>query len=365
MSRSVRRGIAAAVLLLAAASAMATVIVLDGPAVLLCEVSAGAVYTVDNGALHPSRGLFSLYPPGQAPLAPRVAAPVQTAPGSLVRLYVSSADALDSVALSLKAADGGEISRATCFRVSVEGTRETWALLLGVPSDARLPSGTLQMRITAGARSCVYLQPIALLPRQFFSERIPLTKELTHLVAVPDPRKTAESQALAHILFSPHEDAVFESGALAVPIPGARRTSGYGDRREYDYSDKTSDLSIHQGVDLAAPIGSDVPSCGQGRVVFSGTRILTGNSVVIEHLPGVFSLYYHMSSLLVGVGDTVEKGQVIGKVGMTGFATGPHLHWEVRVMGTAVDPDSLTETPLLDKEPVFQDIEGRESAEGR
>ena len=78
-----------------------------------------------------------------------------------------------------------------------------------------------------------------------------------------------------------------------------------------------------------------------------------------------FSIYYHMSSILVATGDTVEKGQVIGTVGMTGFATGPHLHWEVRVVGTAVDPDSLTLAPLLDKKPDFVDIEGRESAEGR
>jgi hypothetical protein len=365
MTRAVRRGIAAGVLLLAATAAMAAAIVLDGPFTLLCDASADAVYTVDNGALHPARGLFSLYPPGAAPLAPRIAAPGESAPGSVVRLYLRSADALDSVALSLKTPDGRQIARATCFRLGAEGERETWALLLGVPPHTVLPSGDLAMKITAGSRSCLYLQPIALVPRHFSSERIGLSKELTQLVAIPDPQKTAESKVLSRILFSPHADAIFESGALAVPIPGARRSAGYGDRREYDYADKTSDLSIHQGVDLAAPTGSDVPSCGRGRVVFCGLRILTGNSVVIEHLPGVFSLYYHMSSIEVGVGETVEKGQVIGKVGMTGFATGPHLHWEVRVMGTAVDPDSLTEAPLLDTEPVFRDIEGRESAEGR
>jgi murein DD-endopeptidase MepM/ murein hydrolase activator NlpD len=344
---------------------MASAVVLEGPAVLLCDTSADAVYTVEYGALHPARGLFSLYPPGLAPLAPRVAAPEESAPGSLLRLSVSSADALDSVVLSLRATDGREMARATCFRIAADGGRETWAVLLGIPSDAVRPSAVLAMRITAGSRSCVYLQPVSLVPRHFFSERMELSKDLTQLVAVPDSKKNAESRMLSRILFTADSDATFETGALSVPIPNARRSSGYGDRREYDYADKTSDRSIHQGVDLAAPSGSDVPACGRGRVVFSGLRILTGNSVVIEHLPGVFSLYYHMSSLQVGVGDIVEKGQVIGKVGMTGFATGPHLHWEVRVMGTAVDPDLLTDAPLLDKEPVFKDIEGRERAEGR
>jgi murein DD-endopeptidase MepM/ murein hydrolase activator NlpD len=221
------------------------------------------------------------------------------------------------------------------------------------------------MQIRAGTRACVLVQPVALRERTFFSERIELTRDLSNLAQAPDAQKVAESKALWLILLSPHADAVFESGAFLVPIPSARRTSGYGDRREYAYADQTSDLSIHQGVDMAAPIGSPVPACGNGRVVFAGPRILTGNSLVIEHLPGVFSLYYHMSALLVAVGDVVEKGQVIGKVGMTGFATGPHLHWEVRVMGTAVDPDELSLTPLLDKEPDFKDIEGRDSAEGR
>jgi murein DD-endopeptidase MepM/ murein hydrolase activator NlpD len=359
------RGIVAAILISSATAAIAEEITLNDPAIMLCDTSATAVFSAENGTLHPSRGFFSLYPPGATALVPRIAAPEDSAPGSLVRVYVSSSNALDNVSLVFKALDGRALARATGFRIAVERAQETWVLLLGVPSDVERRSGTLSIRMSAGSRSCMLLQPLTLRERHFFSERIGLTKDLTDLVTSPDARKTAESRVLTRILFSPHVDAIFETGAFLVPIPGARRSAGFGDRREYDYSDKTSDLSIHQGVDLAAPEGSDVPACGRGRVVFSGMRILTGNSVVIEHLPGVFSLYYHMSQILVKLGDTVEKGQVIGKVGMTGFATGPHLHWEVRVMGVAVDPDSLAAAPLLDKEPDFRDIEGRDSAEGR
>ena len=78
---------------------------------------------------------------------------------------------------------------------------------------------------------------------------------------------------------------------------------------------------------------------------------------MIEHLPGLFSVYYHMSALLTKVGDVVAKGDIIGLVGMTGFATGPHLHWEVEDMGMAVDPDLLVNGPLLDKSADFIDIE--------
>ena len=121
---------------------------------------------------------------------------------------------------------------------------------------------------------------------------------------------------------------------------------------------------MHLGVDIASPIGTPVPASGRGRVVFAGTRILTGNTVVIEHLPGFFTVYYHMSSLAVTVGDIVEKSQVIGAVGMTGFATGPHLHWEMQCVGVAVDPDAVSRVPLLDKRPDFFDIEHAAAPKG-
>ena len=69
------------------------------------------------------------------------------------------------------------------------------------------------------------------------------------------------------------------------------------------------------------------------------SRISTGWSVVVEHLPGLYSLYYHMSELSVKEGDMVSQGQLLGKSGATGLATGPHLHWEVRLNGSAVRPE--------------------------
>ena len=119
------------------------------------------------------------------------------------------------------------------------------------------------------------------------------------MATVPDEQKKTESRILAAVLATPHADAVFETGTFIVPIPGGRRTSGYGDRREYDYSDGTKGYSVHLGVDIASPTGTPVPACGRGRVVFAEPRILTGNTVVIEHLPGLFSVYYHMSSIAV------------------------------------------------------------------
>jgi len=77
------------------------------------------------------------------------------------------------------------------------------------------------------------------------------------------------------------------------------------------------------------------------------SRIVTGNTVVVEHLPGVFSLYYHLDEIRVEEGVLVAGGQEIGTVGDTGLATGPHLHWEMRVGGVPVSPEDLMDHPLL------------------
>jgi murein DD-endopeptidase MepM/ murein hydrolase activator NlpD len=224
-------------------------------------------------------------------------------------------------------------------------------------------SYTLSLTVRAGARSAIYLAPVSISERTFRFEGIPMTANLEQL-KVEDPRKTAEARELIHIITTSDPDAVFDTGTIQNPLPGARRTSGYGDRRKYEYPDKTFDYSVHEGLDLAAPQGTPVPACGRGRVVFAGPRIITGNTVVVEMLPGLFALYFHLSQIDVEQGEIVGQGDIIGKVGMTGFATGPHLHWEISALGVPVDPDALTAGPILDKTVESGEIDTRKSPKG-
>ncbi|MBA4179710.1 MAG: hypothetical protein C0506_03895 [Anaerolinea sp.] len=93
----------------------------------------------------------------------------------------------------------------------------------------------------------------------------------------------------------------------------------------------------HGGTDFGAYAGTPVWATNSGTVVMSGLYLVRGNLVVIDHGGGVFSLYGHMEDRAVAVGDVVSKGQLVGRVGSTGFSTGPHLHWEVSVGGILVD----------------------------
>lgn len=94
----------------------------------------------------------------------------------------------------------------------------------------------------------------------------------------------------------------------------------------------------HNGIDIAAPIGTDIRAADGGRVIFSGWKGSFGNLIIIDHGEGFESYYGHNSENLVKTGDSVFKGQLIGRVGNTGYSTGPHVHFEIRKFGVPVNP---------------------------
>jgi murein DD-endopeptidase MepM/ murein hydrolase activator NlpD len=120
---------------------------------------------------------------------------------------------------------------------------------------------------------------------------------------------------------------------FALPVAG-RASSGYGAR--VDPINHTK--SIHPGFDLAAPTGTRVGAAAAGEVVHAGPAGTYGNLVTVRHADGFETRYAHLSKTLVQKGDKVEVGQEIGEVGSTGRSTGPHLHFEIRKEGKALDP---------------------------
>jgi murein DD-endopeptidase MepM/ murein hydrolase activator NlpD len=123
-------------------------------------------------------------------------------------------------------------------------------------------------------------------------------------------------------------------GVLAVPIPGAPITSGFGPRVHPIYGD----VRMHTGIDFGASAGTPIRAAANGVVVSAGPLGGYGNATVIDHGNGLATLYGHQSRIAVSPGQRVSRGQIIGYVGCTGLCTGPHLHFEVRVQGTPVDP---------------------------
>jgi len=226
------------------------------------------------------------------------------------------------------------------------------AAFMAIPSTARIGSASIRMINEWGA---AYDIPFTIAPRSFRTETLNLNAELTALLTEPDPQKTIEAEKLWSIL-SATGDKVYHSGNFVMPINSTRRTSIFGTRRVHQYSDGRRNTAIHAGVDFGAPKGTEVYASGAGLVKLSRHRIVTGNTIIIEHAPGVYSLYYHLDSVIAKEDTMVNTGELIGLVGSTGFSTGPHLHWELRIAGENTDPDIFVSRPIIDKDLLISKI---------
>jgi murein DD-endopeptidase MepM/ murein hydrolase activator NlpD len=266
-------------------------------------------------------------------------------------VYAGSPEGIDEMTVCLADAAGSVVARGSSFSLDAAAPGSSWEGLIGVPSTARRGDYRIVVSTRRLGRAGFLLLPVAVSRRVFAREGISLSQTLSELRTSLDPRKLDEARRLAALLSEARPEDMLERGAFVFPVEGAVRTAGFGDRRQYRYADGAADSAVHNGLDLALPEGSPVAACGRGRVVLAEERIVSGKSVVVEHLPGVFSLYFHMSELFVKEGDLVEKGAPIGRVGQTGLATGPHLHWEIEVLGIAVDPERFVRSAILDKDP--------------
>jgi murein DD-endopeptidase MepM/ murein hydrolase activator NlpD len=221
--------------------------------------------------------------------------------------------------------------------------------VLTVPCTA--PSGTALIWVENGSGKIGEIQLI-IEKRDFISEEIGLDQRNTDLRTQTDPQKTAEADMLWRIITRTGTE-IYTSGPFSPPVKSTRRTSFFGDRRVFKYADGSKASSIHAGIDYGVPTGTQVHACGSGKVVLARSRIVTGNSVILEHMPGVYSLYYHLDRIQVREGMLIAAGTVLGQSGATGLATGPHLHWEIRVAGENTDPDAMVARPILDKEAIL------------
>jgi murein DD-endopeptidase MepM/ murein hydrolase activator NlpD len=122
--------------------------------------------------------------------------------------------------------------------------------------------------------------------------------------------------------------------SFVIPAKG-RLTTEFGQTR---YVNDAPTSYRHSGLDIGAPTGTEIGATNRGKVVLAMPLILTGNSLVIDHGEGLFSVYYHMDEIFVEKGEIVERGQLIAAVGTTGFSTGPHLHFTMSYYTMNIEP---------------------------
>ena len=157
-----------------------------------------------------------------------------------------------------------------------------------------------------------------------------------------DPVNTANDGVLIAKAKASSNETSYLDGTFILPLEGAFGTS-YAQTRYINGENPYR----HSGLDIDGDTGDPIVACNDGVVVMATELVRTGNTIIIDHGMWLFSSYLHMSAFDVEVGDFVKKGDLIGKVGSTGFSTGPHLHWSVTLNGNYMSPLWLVNNPVV------------------
>lgn len=285
---------------------------------------------------------------------PAVLIPTTVQKGYPLKVLIFLSDSVSSILVEM--IQGKSVVLKThAFHVGTTKNEHVWVGMLGIPSYSKPGTYSIAVIGKGGARSFSYRTKVNVVNVYYIHEKIALNSSLTELRNRKDPLVKKQTKDLIKILFTFNSGSVFNLGTFHRPVNGIV-SSHFGDRRLYSYSDGRTAQSIHNGIDFAVPVGTVVHACGDGRVVFADSRVITGKSVILEHLPEVYSIYYHLSAINVKKDQIVKRDDIIGKSGVSGLATGPHLHWEVRVSGVAVDPEIFLKNKIIDKNDILSNI---------
>lgn len=231
------------------------------------------------------------------------------------------------------------------------------AAIFAVPQDLN-EDARPEIRVSdAAGNSLTVAVPVQIKPRKFPEREMPITDDflqrkvpellsINRLPAQPDLvkgylyingdfRKETERQLRQVTETSaprPLWEGVFHRQSNAAPM------SAFADRRVYTYKDQVIDRQTHLGYDLASLSLAPVEATQNGVVAFAGNLGIYGNTVVLDHGFGVFSLYGHLSTISVQQGQEVKRAQTLGQTGQTGLAGGDHLHFSIMIHGVHVDP---------------------------
>ena len=221
-------------------------------------------------------------------------------------------------------------ARVNGERVLVIREGAGWTAIVGIPLDAKPGSKVAVVAEQPGVATETFEIDVA--PKQYATQHLKVAPGKVDLSKEDLARYERERAHLDQVLRTFAETAP-TALAMVQPVPG-ERSSSFGLRRYFNNQARNP----HNGMDIAAALGTPVIAANAGRVIDAGDYFFPGKTLILDHGQGFLSLYAHLSSIDTRVGNTVAAGAPIAKVGATGRVTGPHLHFSVYLNRAAVDP---------------------------
>lgn len=214
--------------------------------------------------------------------------------------------------------------------VLVTADHDEWYAVVGLPLD--ITPGSHDLRIKIG--DVTRMQDFVVDAKNYPEQRI--TMKDTSKIELSPENEARAIREIANIKQLKLNWRAVQNPDLAFIMPAnGRLSSGFGLRRIFNGEPRAP----HAGLDVAVPRGTPVKASGRGEVLAVGDYFFNGKTIFIDHGDGLITMYCHLDRIGVKAGQMVSKGQRIGRSGMTGRATGPHLHWSVILNGAMVDPD--------------------------
>ena len=213
---------------------------------------------------------------------------------------------------------------------------EEWVAVVGVDMDVKAGKHTGSVEITRATGVTKETVEVSVSAVRFPTTQLKVADRFVEL----NPRDQARANSEAKEIETIHNTLANEilwTEPFRTPVDGVAAGSNFGHRRVFNGQARNP----HNGADLRATTGTRILSANRGRVALAKDLFFTGNTVIVDHGLGIYTLYAHLSRIDVKQGGMVERGQLLGLAGATGRVTGPHLHWGARIQGARIDPFSL------------------------
>jgi murein DD-endopeptidase MepM/ murein hydrolase activator NlpD len=269
---------------------------------------------------------------------PDLASARQRAPGLAVTVDARSIQPGELVLLTVTTSDPTDVLAAQAFghRVATYRVdRTSWRALVGIDLDTSAGRYSVTFDATIAGRHVGSTSTLDVRDKAFPTRELSVAEAFVNPPAAETDRILAEAARLA-ALWKVETPRRLWDGPFVRPV-AEPANSAFGSRSVFNGQLRAP----HSGADFLSPAGTPVHAPAGGRVVVAAPLYYTGNTVVIDHGLGLYSLFAHFSAIAVHEGDLVTAGDVVGRVGATGRVTGPHLHWAIRVGGARVDPLSV------------------------